>query len=270
VTRTKRDTAFLNPHLFEIMTGAQKALAQKGYRMEFFGLRAPDLEIIKYIIDTKSVDGIILHASILTQEIAKYIVKSGFPHTVIGMPSFPSAVCWIDNDNELSGKLAARHLVSIGKERIAYIGGEKNDLISEIRLQGVIKELKDSMLNLDESSIIKTNSTHHDGYDATIKLLQHHPRPDAIICANNMIDLGCINALRDQKINLPDQVAVITFDDYPYAIITNPPTTAINIDVYDLGQQAAKLMMEKIKKPNYQFQTYMTVPLLVTRQSTQK
>lgn len=270
VTKSKRDTAFLNPHLFEIMSGAQKTLAQKGFRMEFFGLKGPDLEIIKYIIDTKSVDGIILHASILTPEIAKYIVKSGFPHTVIGMPSFPSAVCWIDNDNELSGQLSARHLISLGKEKIAYIGGEKNDLISEIRLQGVLKELKEHILEMDNTYIIRTNSTHHDGYHATLKLLKLNPRPDAIICANNMIDLGCINALKDQKVNLPDDLAVVTFDDYPYAIITNPPTTAINIDVYDLGQQAAKLLMEKIKKPSYQFQTYMTVPLLVTRQSTQK
>ncbi|MFU8787239.1 MAG: LacI family DNA-binding transcriptional regulator [Candidatus Izemoplasmataceae bacterium] len=270
ITKAKRDTAFINPHLFEIMTGAQKTLYQRGYSMEFFGIKHQDFDMIKQMIDTKSVDGMILHASIVTPEIADYLVASNIPHTVIGMPNFPTSACWIDNNNTLSGQLAAKHLLTIGKENIAYISGEKDDLISELRLKGVYRELKDNFIELNEDFVMRTNSTHYEGYEATLKLLSLTPRPNAIICANNMIDLGCINALRDQNINIPDDIAVVTFDDYPYAIITNPPTTAINIDVYDLGQQAARLVIEKIKKPTYQFQTYMTVPLLVTRKSTRK
>ena len=268
ITKAKRDTAFINPHLFEVMSGAQKMLFQKGYSMEFFGIKQHAYDSIKTMIDTKSVDGIILHASILNEAIADYLVSSNIPHTVIGMPNFTSSVCWIDNNNTLSGQIAAKHLLTLNKENIAYIAGSKDDQISELRLKGVYRELKDNFIDLNEEHVIYTNSTHTDGYEATLKLLNSPNRPNAIICANNMIDLGCINALKDQNISIPQDIAVVTFDDYPYAIITDPPTTAINIDVYDLGQQAARLLLEKIKKPHYHFQTYMTVPLLVTRRST--
>lgn len=270
ITKAKRDTAFINPHLFEIMSGAERMLSKQDYVMAYHGITHKDLDLIKEMIDDKSVDGMILHASIVTKAIADYLVKSNMPHTIIGMPTFQTEACWIDNNNTLSGQVAAKHLLAIGKEKIAYISGSKDDHISELRLKGVYKELRDNLIDLDEDLIIRTNSTHHEGYDATIKLLQLNKKIDAIVCANNMIDLGCINALKDQNIKIPEEIAVITFDDYPYAIITNPPTTAINIDVYDLGQQAARLLVEKIKKPTYQFQNYMTVPLLVTRASTKK
>ncbi|MGS0972325.1 MAG: LacI family DNA-binding transcriptional regulator [Candidatus Izemoplasmataceae bacterium] len=270
VTKVKRDMAFYNPHLFEVMTGAGKALSQRGYTMEFIGLNAPSIEEIKKIVDSKSVDGMMIHASALTPEIAKYIVKERFPHAVMGMPNFPNGVCWIDNDNNLSGQLAAKHLLSIERQKIAFIGGKQNDLISELRLEGVDEELGHHMMSLPKEYIVKTASTQEDGYQATIKLIKNHPEIDAIICANNILDLGCINALNDLGKKIPEEVAVVTFDDYPYAIITKPQTTAINIDVFDLGGQAARLLIEKINKPNYHFQSYITVPLLVIRESTRK
>lgn len=270
VTLVKRDMAFVNPHLFEIMVGAQNALAQRDYAMEFIGIRHKNKEVIEQLIESKRVDGIIVHASALTQEIARYIVKTKIPHAVIGMPNFPNGVSWIDNNNTLSGQLATKHILSLEREKIAYIGGKATDSISELRLSGVLEELGHHMLKIPSHWIVKTESTYQNGYDATVALLEKKPWPNAIICANNLLDLGCIKALNDQDVRIPEDIAVVTFDDYPYAIITNPPTTAINIDVYDLGQQAARLLIEKIKKPAYHFQTYMTVPLLVTRESTKK
>ena len=63
-------------------------------------------------------------------------------------------------------------------------------------------------------------------------------------------------------------MGVITFDDYPFSQITDPMLSVVNIDVYDLGQQASKLMINKIKKPNLQVQTYTTLPNLIIREST--
>lgn len=270
ITLVKRDMAFINPHLFEVMIGAQNALSQRDYTMEFIGVKHKSLEVIENLVESKRVDGVIVHASAMNQEISRYIVKSKIPHAVIGTPNYPNGVCWIDNNNNLSGQLAAKHILSMDRTQIAYIGGKSTDIISEYRLEGMLQELKHSMVEISDSMIIKVDSSFKNGYNATIRLLDQNPRPNAIICANNLLDLGCIKALNDYSIKIPEDIAVVTFDDYPYAIITDPPTTAINIDVYDLGQQAARLLVEKINKPNYQFQTYMTVPLLVTRQSTKK
>lgn len=268
IAKVKRNMAFINPHLFEVMIGVQKTFSSKGYNMEFVGIKGNGMNTIRQIVEEKSADGILIHASVLDPEMAKYVVKSKIPHTVIGMPDFPNGVCWIDNNNELSGEIAAKHLLNIERENIAYIGGIKSDSISSMRLNGVKTELENNHCTINEELIYTTDSTQKGGYEATLKLLSRQEKPNAIICANNLIDLGCIKALNDKGIKIPEDIAVVTFDDYPYATVTNPPTTAINIDVFDLGQQAARLLIEKIKKPNYRFQTYMTIPLLVIREST--
>ena len=102
----------------------------------------------------------------------------------------------------------------------------------------------------------------------TEALLSNPPRPDAIICANNEIALGCMRALNVHKISIPTDIAVVTFDDFPFSRITDPPLTVVNIDVYDLGMQAGKMILDKIRKPNLQFQTFITLPKLIVREST--
>lgn len=270
IMKVEENSAFNNPHIFEIMIGAQRALFKRNYSLNFVGIREDEDEIIRQIIENKSMDGILIHASAINSKIAKEIYESNFPHTIIGMPNFPNQLCWIDNNNKISGQLAAEHLLKIKCKRIAFIGGVRKDIVSEHRLDGARKVLLSNGLFIEEKLIYKVESTPEMGYESTISLMKENLPPDAIICANNNLVLGCTNALKNLNVKVPDEVAVITFDDYPFALITNPPTTAININVYDLGSQAAKNLIEKIKKPTLQFQTFATVPSLVIRESTLK
>lgn len=271
VVQIKANQAFSNPHLFEIMVGCQQYLYNNNYQMEFIGLRKGEFEKeIKFLIDSKNIDGIIIHVSALTPVIAKYLTKTNFAHVVIGLPDFPTSVCWIDNNNELSGRLAAKHLYETGIKKMIYLGGSKRDHISEMRLNGVQNELEDHQLHVAERDIIHTDSTYEDAYDKLKTYMMHHQKPEAIICANNTIDMACVDLLNDLGLEMPGDVSVITFDDFPYATITKPPTTTINIDVFDLGRQAAQFLLNKIKKPNHWFQTYVTSPLLVMRKTTKK
>ena len=93
-------------------------------------------------------------------------------------------------------------------------------------------------------------------------------RPDGIICANNYIAYGCVNALHHAQIEIPTDIKVITFDDYPFSQILKPQLTVVNIDMYDMGIQAGKYILQKIRKPNLYAQSYITIPTLIVRQST--
>ena len=75
-------------------------------------------------------------------------------------------------------------------------------------------------------------------------------------------------ALRDSGLVIPHDVGVITFDDYPFSQILSPRLTVIGIDVYDVGVQAGKQMIQKIRKPNLYIQSYITMPTLIEREST--
>ncbi len=270
VTTLERDVAFQNPHMFEIMSGLQHALARKGYSLVVIDMAEGNCAAVEELMLQKSVDGIAFHAAIVTRELSQLVLKYEFPHVVVGMPNFPSKLCWVDNNNPLSGELAALHLLETGKRLIAYVGGREMDAISEARLKGAKLAMQEARLKFRDDLVVRGESTIADGFDMTQRLLAGQTKPDAIVCANNRLALGCINALHARKVAIPEEIAVVTFDDYPFSRITDPPLTVVNIDVYDLGMQAGKMIIDKIKKPNLQFQTYITLPKLIIRESTMR
>lgn len=271
VTNLDRNTAFNNPHMFEIMSGLQKALFLKNYKLSVLSVNYENqIDLIDQMMAQKSVDGMVIHASVVTKNMASHILKAAFPHIIIGTPSFESQLCWIDNNNYLSGEIAANHLVDQGFKKIAFVGGVENDLISAHRFQGAVTALKDRKISLEETLIRKGESTKQDGYRMMEEILALNYLPDSVICANNHIALGVYKSIKEHSLKIPKDIGVITFDDYPFSQITDPKLTVVNIDVYDVGYQAGKLILNKIKKPNLQVQTYTTLPSLIVRESTGK
>lgn len=271
ITRLERNTAFTNPHMFEIMSGLQNILTGKNYTLSLRSVTAEDeLEVIDRIITQHSADGIVIHASVITKEMSAKILRAGFPHIIIGCPNFNSQLCWIDNNNYLSGEIAANHLLEQGYRRIAFLGGKRNDMISTRRLEGAATALADKKLEMKEEYIRRGESTRQDGYRMMEEILSLEQHPDAVICANNHIALGAMKSAMQHKLQIPKELGVITFDDYPFSRITDPMMTVVNIDVYDVGIQAGKLILNKIKNPNLQVQSYTTLPSLIIRESTKR
>jgi DNA-binding LacI/PurR family transcriptional regulator len=218
-------------------------------------------------MDGKLADGLLLHASVITRELALLLIRMEIPHIIIGKPPFESSTCWIDNNNRLAGEIAASHLIENGHRKISAISGHEEDRITNDRLEGIKKRLIEEKL-YDPANILRGESTIEDGEKMTRKLIKLAILPDAIICANNSLAFGCLRALQAQKIRVPKTVSLITFDDYPLAQLTKPSMTSVSIDMYDMGYQAGKLLLGKIKRPQMHIQTYNTVPQLVVRGST--
>ena len=80
--------------------------------------------------------------------------------------------------------------------------------------------------------------------------------------------MGCMQSIRTEKFSIPEDIAIMTFDNYPFSMLTVPTLTAIEVDMYDMGNQAARFMLQKIKKPNLQTQSFCTTPILLEREST--
>lgn len=197
-----------------------------------------------------------------------FVQKACSAYIVIGRPNFETRLCWIDMDNCLSGELAVSHLIERGYRNIAFIGGRTDDMICWRRLQGVRNAIKEHGIDLPQERIVNSNSLLSDGLRATKKLLKMNPRPDAVICANNPIALGVLQALQDKGIRIPDDMALITFDSYPFSLFTEPQMTVVDINMYDMGQEAGRLILKKLKNPKIQIQSFITLPELITRGTT--
>ena len=269
LTDLYRNIAFENPHMFEIIAGVEETLRRRGYTLELRGTDKTDAgEAARDIISRRGADAIMAHVSVMSHELAALLTERRFPHMILGVPGFASQVCWVDINHVYAGVLAAEHLHRRGCRRAAFIGGRDYDLSSTNRLEGVRRGLEDMGAPLAENRIWLGDSTLADGARMTRRLLAQNPAPDAIVCANNYLALGCVIAIREAGLSIPDSIAVMTFDDYPFSQQTVPPLTTVNIDVRDMGAQAAELLLTVLRHPNKQVQTYITTFNLIEREST--
>lgn len=265
------DAAFQNPHMFETIAGLEEALRAKGYCLVLRSVDATTAyEVAEEIISRRSADAMAIHVSVMTHPLSALLTRLQFPHIVLGMPNFESQVCWIDNNNVYSGTVAASYLLSQGYRRIAFIGGQYYDLGSAHRLQGIQHTLADAGVALSDQYIWLGESTRADGLRMTDKLLDEKPLPEAIICANNYIALGCVAAIQARGLKIPEDMAVMAFDDYPFSQFIDPQLTVVDINVRDLGNQAGKFLVDMIRRPNMQVQTYVTTSNVMQRQSTMR
>lgn len=257
--------------MFEMIAGLEESLSARGYRLQLRGVdTATAYEVAKEVIYRQSADALAIHVSVIAYPLSGLLTKSHFPHIVLGAPNFESQVCWIDNNNVYSGTVAAAYLLSRGYRKIAFIGGQYYDFGSLHRLQGVKQELENAGLQLEDQYIWLGESTRADSFLMTMKLLDHKILPDAIICANNYIAMGCVDALCRKNIRIPQDIGIVAFDDYPLSQVIEPQLTIVDINVRDLGRQAGKLIIDIIKHPNKQIQTYVTTSNIVERKSTRR
>lgn len=263
------DAAFVQPHLFEIMRGVQHTLDKDGYDLIMKKTTAKEAStIVENAYGQHQADGFVLHMSVVTQKLATLLSKLLIPHIVIGKPGFTTRMCWIDTDNTLSGEIAAAHLIDKGYESFFFVGGRPDDMTCWRRLQGVRSMLREHGLDLPQTHVLKTNSTLADGSRAAKKILKMKPKPQAIICANNPLALGVMHTLQDRNVRIPEDMALITFDTYPFSVYTDPQMTVVDINMYEMGQEAGRLVIQKLKHPKRQIQTFTTTPSLVQRGTT--
>ena len=269
VTSLGENTGFSNPHMFEIMCGLEHALADKGYSLMVKSICMEGAcDYIKNAADMKLADGFVIHASVISIQLDDMIFREAIPHLVIGNPNFSSHFCWIDIDNRLAGEIAAKHLLEKGYQSIAFIGGKEEDKISMHRFYGVLSVLNEHDVIVPRNYVQQGESDCDSGYVMMEQIIRQGKMPDAVICANNYIAYGCVNALHDRNIKIPKEVGVLTFDDYPFSKILKPMLTVVNIDVFDVGVQAGKHILQKMRKPNMYVQSYITLPSLIVREST--
>ncbi|MEG1752358.1 MAG: LacI family DNA-binding transcriptional regulator [Christensenella sp.] len=270
LTALKKGEAFNNPHMFEILCGAHSVLARKGYSTTLLDISRDEKQgdTLKAVISAGGYDGIIVHGSAISVDSAAMLARGSFPYIVIGKPEFESRVCWLDTNNILAGSIAAHHLLDGGVTNMAFVGGENNERISKDRLDGVMSALAERKTIVEKNNIKYTNSSIEESYIVAKELILQKSKIDGIICENNSIAIGVLRAINESGLQMPEDLQLVTFDDYPYSHIMTPSPTVVNIDVHDLGEQAASQLMRNIKNPALHVQSYITLPELIIRGTT--
>lgn len=264
-----KDTAFYNPHIFEIIMGLQHSVSKSGYSLIVESVEKKEaLEYINNLYKKNMADALVVHASIITKRLESLIVKSNLPHLIIGQPDYQSTLSWIDTDNTLSGAIAIRHLLKKDYYPVAFVGGKADDMISLHRFEGAERELKQNNLNFEDQYVLSSSSTIVSGMNAAKKILKMEKPPRSVLCANSVIAFGMMQELRNQKIKVPKDIAVMTFDRYPFSDFTEPRVTSVDMNMYEIGEEAGSILIKNLSHPNLRIQTFTSEPCIFEREST--
>jgi len=150
-------------------------------------------------------------------------------------------------DNFCGAKEAVAHLVSLGHRQVAFITGPEGNVDAEERLRGFRQALTEAGRDTDEALVIPGDFHESAGFDACSTILEHSPRPTAVFAANDSMAIGLLAALQRRGCRVPEDIAVVGFDNVAIAGYLNPSLTTVNVDACGLGRQAVDLMLNAME-----------------------
>ncbi|GCE07629.1 LacI family DNA-binding transcriptional regulator [Dictyobacter aurantiacus] len=174
---------------------------------------------------------------------------------------------------DLGEQLVLRHLAELGHQRIGYIYGVANHELLRDRLDACLRIQQQLGLPIHEEWIYRCGPTIDDGYRATQSLLQSLPetddqRPTALVVVNDLLAMGVLAALAHSHIRVPQQMSVISFDNIPQASYTIPALTTVDYNARLIGEEAARLTIERLAQRDRPPILTEIPPRLIIRQST--
>lgn len=263
--------AFSNPFFYEVMHGIETIVYSKGLCLIIANIKTSlrNDNILKWLIQGKRAQGVVLPSSIVYTQMVRELKKMRFPFVVLGEPeNCREPLDWVDINNRQGGGQAVEHLLQQGYGRIAFIGGSQNEIFNKNRLAGYTDALADNRIALRPEYIKEGGSSKNDGMVLMRELLALPERPDAVVCGDNFLSLGAMRAIQSAGLRIPEDIGILSFDNFPIADLADPPLTTVDIDVFELGVQAANLLFKLIDNPDAREQQSLIGTRIEAREST--
>ena len=176
----------------------------------------------------------------------------------------PSDVPYVGATNWTGGRMATRHLIELGHQRIAMISGLDHFLCFRARQDGYRAAMAAHSLPVPPDRVVRAHPTREDGYQAAAALLAQAERPTAIFASNDCQALGVYQAAREAGLRIPDDLSVVGFDDLPVAAWADPPLTTVRQPLTDMAREAAELALalgrgQNVSRIGFEIATTLTV-----------
>jgi LacI family transcriptional regulator len=236
-----------HPNVLQLAEVVSQACHDHDYLLSLFLMAddADEQKILPKITRKGLVDGLIVRGADDRESdplLAK-LAEAGLPFVSLGRPNRLASVSYVSTDNDAAARQAISHLLNLGRRRIALMVGSLAPYYSQERLRGYRKALADWGLPVDERLIAEAGMSN--GYFAARQLLQH--QPDAIFMPTR-VALDVLRLLREAQLRVPEDVALIGFEDLPLAQQTDPPLTTVRQPMAAMGKQLVDTLLDIIEK----------------------
>jgi DNA-binding LacI/PurR family transcriptional regulator len=240
-----------NPFFTGVVHGVETALCSAGYNLllgHSDGLAGREQEQLS-ILRGEGVAGLVFipgnHPGANYESIRTWQI----PVVAIDRSPGELEVDLVCSDNRKGMRQAVIHLLSLGYRDIALLNGPIGISVTRERLSGYQDALRSAGIAVRESFIVDSDFRQAGGQVAMTRFLDMAKPPRAVVVANNLMTLGALQAIHERGIRIPEELALVCFDDVPWAISLRPPLTAVAQPVEELGQIGAQLLLERLRDP---------------------
>jgi LacI family transcriptional regulator len=260
-------TLFTDPYFPRLTEGISQASNAADFTLSLFLFDSYANERRMYPRITRKglLDGVLVQATHIDDEIFTWLGNGNIPYVVVGRPADTADMSYIDVDNVSGAHMAVTHLVLLGRRKIGTITGPLNTQAGKDRLKGYRNALDERGISIDSSLIVEGDFTEIGGYIASKQLIPN--KPDAIFVASDMMAMGTLRALREAGLSVPEDVAIVGFDDLPPATLATPQLTTVRQPIRRLGIKAVEVLIDMIGKPKRAPQQVIFGTELVIRES---
>lgn len=263
VVNARDAEAFSNVFFSRSLFAIEKVAQARGYQVIIANGAQSRGGNIENLVKEHKVDGLILPPTTVKPSLLETI--GDFPYVVLGTPdTLRSETCWVDNNNEQGAEMAVRHLQKMGYQKIAYLGGYLKRGFTKRRIRGY------QNANEGEETILHTDGTSENAYALALTELQKENHPDAFVCNDNLAAFGLLKACKELHLSIPQEIGIVTFDNYPLAEYMDPPLTIVDIDTAMLGEQTAQLLFRRIENKVGNQQIMLSTDLVIRASSERK
>lgn len=254
---------FGDPYFSRLTQGIAGATNQYDYTFSLFLLDSLEVEdrVIPRITRPGMIDGIILQSTFAGDKVLSRVINGTLPYIIAGRPLDKDNVNYIDVDNVKGAALAVEHLIKLGRQKIATITGPLVISPGFDRRQGYIQALNKYNIPVDEKLMVESNFSEESGYKAAQTILLQ--KPDAIFIANDLMAIGAMEAIKEQGFRIPEDIAIVSYDDLPPARYANPQLTTVRQPVLRFGFAAVEMLLAMIEGDFQERQRILDVELII-------
>jgi len=261
-----------NPFFATLVRGAEDAALEAGYSIVVCNSDETLEKENRYVqvLRRRRVDGMLLAPVGGGENPAIWkLARQGVPFVFVDRRAPGVEADAVLSDNVGGAYLATKHLLERGHERIGIVLGIPGATTSEERLAGYRRALEEAGIPLAEELVVWGGYRVEGGRRATAELLSLTPPPTAIFSTNNLMTVGTLQELFARGVRIPDQIAVVGFDDLEWAEMANPSLTAVAQRPYEIGRWALEILLERLGNPGGKERQEVRVPVeLKIRSST--
>lgn len=242
----------------QVLYGLNEVSREHGYSVLVEALEhLPSAELYYELVRAKRIDGLIVLNPRAQDAALDELLAEGFPIVILGRD--------VGSDDLRGGRLATEHLIRLGHRRIAHITfGPASSAAANNRLEGYRQALAAAGIPFEAQLVRRGNYDAASGYAAMSALLAQGGIT-ALFASNDTVALGAMAAIQQHGLRIPQDIAVVGYDDIPIAAYANPPLTTVRTFPIDEGRLAARLLLDRIRGARPSAPVTLDTPIIVRR-----